>query len=112
MYCIILCIDCSDIFHLSLSRYPWNCSKCEFDACNDCLKQFNFEFHQHPLIITDARIPYGEYAGKWRCDQCGIIGDHCIPGKDKSFHCVICKYDVCFQCVQRRTGWPDMGKSH
>ena len=94
---------------LSSSRYTWNCSKCEFDACDDCLKQYNVEFHHHPLIITDSRNSYNEFDGKWKCDHCGFIGGQYIPGKDKSFHCAICKYDVCFACMERRIGWPNMG---
>ena len=92
------------------SRYPWNCSKCEFDACNDCLKPFNVQFHHHPLQITDSRVSYPQYGGRWKCDHCQCVVDQYMPGKDKSFHCAICKYDVCFSCMQRRTGWPSLGK--
>eukprot|EP00112_Aurelia_sp_Birch-Aquarium-sp1_P007483 Seg1816.9 transcript_id=Seg1816.9/GoldUCD/mRNA.D3Y31 product="E3 ubiquitin-protein ligase Mdm2" protein_id=Seg1816.9/GoldUCD/D3Y31 len=88
------------------SRYPWHCSQCEFDACDSCMKEYNFPFHHHPLTITDTRISYSDFNGVWRCDGCGCVGRQEVAGKDKSFHCQICRHDICFTCIRRLTDWP------
>ena len=70
------------------------------------MKEYNFPFHHHPLTITDSRISYNDFNGVWRCDGCGCVGGQEVAGKDKSFHCQICRHDICFSCVRRLTDWP------
>eukprot|EP00794_Sanderia_malayensis_P003553 gene3553-4056_t len=89
------------------SQYCWHCAQCEFDACDSCMKGFKLPVHpQHSLRITDSRVSYSDYNGAWKCDTCNTRGSQVTPNMDKSFHCPQCRFDVCFACVQRLTGWP------
>eukprot|EP00795_Rhopilema_esculentum_P014574 gene14574-5647_t len=100
--CDSCCLSGSEIG----SRFPWHCAECDFDACDYCMKEYDFPFHHHPLTITDSRLSYNDFNGRWTCDVCHSSGGQGINGRDKSFHCSTCRYDVCLYCVKNLTNWP------
>ena len=64
-----------------------------YDILNIINKPINTE-HPHPLIFcfTPQRIKKGD---DWPCYKCFLRYPHDTP----SFHCTLCNYDLCQNCV-------------
>ena len=85
------------------NQYSWHCPECEFDCCNDCLKEIVIPQHPHPLRITDSRGVYAEYEGQWKCDICRRDTNPTMRNYDKPYHCHECEdsFDACHDCISQ-----------
>lgn len=76
----------------------YHCFYDQFDLCSDCFKGHRTKIHNHPLIPADAAIVYNNSPGLWVCDICRRNGTDL--GTKFSWHCPVCEFDCCTQCLQ------------
>ena len=93
------------------------CTKCDFGACNKCmkklsdeqkyplnndgdrksyeLKKINIDYHKHPLFycITSRN---SNKKTNWTCNKCREDFDE----NEWSFYCSKCDYDICYNCYE------------
>ena len=55
--------------------------------------------HQHPLVLSNGEMRKYQANG-WYCDICNNK-DHCFFNNMFAFHCKICDYDLCFDCMKK-----------
>ena len=80
-----------------LYSYPAHCSSCEFDLCDNCIKQYTSTHHPgHVFYRADSNALYPQYKGNWFCDRCrqGYNSQHA------PYHCSQCEYDLCESCMK------------
>ena len=91
------------------------CTKCDFDACNKCmkklsdeqkyplnndgdrksyeLKKINIDYHKHPLFYCLTSRNSNKKT-QWICNNCKDNFNE----NEWSFYCTLCDYDLCYNC--------------
>ena len=52
--------------------------------------------HEHPLQQINPNTIYGDYGGRWQCDNCNTE-QACT---NLPYHCSTCSYDICTECLE------------
>ena len=111
------CNLCNNKDNCFLGNVPaFHCKLCDFDLCSKCIELHKYQYvndlilksakkekkvyvsvHPHYLLISgENERDYGD-DGIWTCDVCKVDAS----GKVYSFHCKICRYDVCLSCYKK-----------
>eukprot|EP01129_Flabellula_baltica_P005040 TRINITY_DN179_c0_g1_i2.p1 TRINITY_DN179_c0_g1~~TRINITY_DN179_c0_g1_i2.p1 ORF type:complete len:504 (+),score=18.71 TRINITY_DN179_c0_g1_i2:1-1512(+) len=85
------------------TQYRWNCSRCNFDLCEDCTRLTpiiqSCNTHSHPLKKTAKYDHSGPYRNGYKCDICRLSS----PTQYR-WNCFDCRYDLCEDCMNYETG--------
>ena len=109
-----ICNLCRKKYNNNIPTYY--CSKCDYDACERCmkklsdeekfkilpidnkinnkLKRINILSHKHTLIYCSTSRGRNPFI--WRCNKCLKK----YIGIEWSFYCSVCDYDLCYKCYK------------